>query len=472
MNNEEKSGKIIKAGLGYTIGNYLLKGLSFLSVPIFARLLSTEDFGEYNTFVAYEGILFVLIGFAIHSSYKNAKYRYIDDIGYNGYKTYISNTMLLITVSGIIWFLLFIFLSPILSNLLGLEIPALPLLILYSYSSAILVCYNTDVGLRYQYKSFLTISGVNAISNIVLSVLLIITVFSNKKYYGRMLGTVIPIFCIAVFVIIHYLLQAKPNNTKSMLKWGLKYSIPIIPHGISQIVLTSFDRIMITNMIGKGESGVYSFAYTVYSILAVTKTSLDTVWTTWFYEKMNSKKYIEIKRYSTYYVILIYLLSTMLMLISPEIIIILGGEKYSESIYSVLPIVAGGFFAFLYNLPAGVEYFHEKTKFIAIGTTSAAIINIFLNYYFIKSYGYIAAAYTTLVTYILYFLFHYILARKIDKNVFFSVKTFSICSLLIILQVFLIQRAIPYFLIRLLLFFLVVIAAIVLGEKNYQYIVR
>jgi len=33
---ELKNNKIIKAGLGYTIGNYLIKGLSFLTIPIFA----------------------------------------------------------------------------------------------------------------------------------------------------------------------------------------------------------------------------------------------------------------------------------------------------------------------------------------------------------------------------------------------------------------------------------------------------
>ena len=70
------SDKVIKAGIGYTIGNYLLKGLSFLSVPVFSKLLSTTEYGRYSTFVAYEAILFVLIGAAIHSSYKNARYKY------------------------------------------------------------------------------------------------------------------------------------------------------------------------------------------------------------------------------------------------------------------------------------------------------------------------------------------------------------------------------------------------------------
>ena len=65
-----KNNKIFKASAGYTIGNYLLRGLGFITVPIFSRLLSTADFGIYNTFMSYEGILYLCIGLALHSSIK------------------------------------------------------------------------------------------------------------------------------------------------------------------------------------------------------------------------------------------------------------------------------------------------------------------------------------------------------------------------------------------------------------------
>ena len=70
-----KSNKVIKAGLGYTIGNYFLRGLGFITVPIFARILTEEDFGIYNNFMAYEGIIYLLICLALHTCIKNAKYQ-------------------------------------------------------------------------------------------------------------------------------------------------------------------------------------------------------------------------------------------------------------------------------------------------------------------------------------------------------------------------------------------------------------
>ena len=76
--SEQSSNRVLKAGIGYTIGNYLLKGLSFFTIPLFTRLLTTQDYGKYSVFLSYEDIVFVLIGFAIHSSYKNARYKSVE----------------------------------------------------------------------------------------------------------------------------------------------------------------------------------------------------------------------------------------------------------------------------------------------------------------------------------------------------------------------------------------------------------
>ena len=78
MNTEKAKGpgKVAKAGAGYVIGNYLLKGITFLSAPIFTRLLTTADFGLYSTYTAYWSIFYIILGLALHSSIATAKYKY------------------------------------------------------------------------------------------------------------------------------------------------------------------------------------------------------------------------------------------------------------------------------------------------------------------------------------------------------------------------------------------------------------
>lgn len=444
--------KVIQAGIGYTVGNYLLKGVVFLTSPIFARVLSTSDFGIYNTFAAYESIISIMIGCAIHSSYKNARYKFglIQEGSKKGkdFDTYVASSMLFIITSCCCWILAVnLFCNP-LQTLTGFNRFCLNLLVIYGFSGAVVSCFNSNASLQYRYQSFLKVSACNAVGNIIVSLFLIYLVFPGQKYMGRILGTIIPLFLLAIYISVHFLKKAIPQNIRAFWTWGIKYSMPIVPHGISQVILSQFDRIMINSMIGSSEAGIYSFAYTIFTIIKVTFQSLDNVWCQWFYDQMHTENLQNIRKKSSIYMILILSFSSVLMLISPELIEILGSSKYRQAIYCVIPIVAGGYFTFLYSIPSSVEYYYGKTKYIALGTTSAALINIVLNYFFISRTGYISAAYTTLFTYVLYFCFHYFLAWKIQKGCLFSNKVVFTCCLLILTISGIAIILIPYFLLR------------------------
>ena len=421
--------KILQAGLGYTIGNYLIKGLAFLTVPLFSRLMSTSDYGIYNTFVASEGIIYVLIGFALHTSYKSAWYKFVDEKNSrNEFDLYVSDTFAFIILNTIVWLFICDLFSDYITDFLSLNRLQLNLLVMYSAATAILACYNAYIGIDYRYKKFIVISSVNAVANIILSIIFMYTVMSENRATGRMMGTTLPVVFISSLIICSFFKKELPKSGKKYLKWGLKYSIPIVPNGIGQVILGQFDRIMIHKMVGASSAGVYSFAYNVFGLVNVTAMSLDNVWGPWLFRKMRDKDYESIKRKSRIYLIIMALFSAIIILISPELVKLLGDVEYWNASYCVIPIIAGGYFNFMCSLPISVEYFYEKTKIIATGTIIAAIINIILNFFFIKEFGYIAAAYTTLVTYIIYFFSHYTITKYIHGNYLFSNKTICQCS--------------------------------------------
>ncbi len=407
--------KVMKAGIGYTIGNYMLKGLSFLTVPVFSRLLSTADYGVFNTYLAYQTILFLLVGLALHSSLKNACYKYKDK-----FNAYISNCILIAIISLAVWLLCGNLLYPFYGKWLGFSRLVVNLLLLDSFGTAMIQFFNVYVGLDYRYTSFLKISASNALMNLGISIFLIQTIFKNDRATGRILGNAIPVALIAVVIITYFFRKEKPKYNGEYTKYAITYSLPLIPHGISQVILSQFDRIMIKNMVGSSQAGIYSFGYNIFSIINVTANSLDNVWGPWFYEKMAKKKYDEIKTYSSKYAFGMLLFSGLVMLGTPELVKILGAREYWDAMYTVIPIVVSGYFMFLYTFPSSVEYYYEKTKYIALGTGLAAVINIILNSIFIQKYGYVAAAYTTLVTYFLYFIFHYIISLRIQKETVFE----------------------------------------------------
>lgn len=416
-----KKNRVIKAGIGYTIGNYLLKGINFLTVPIFTRLMSTNDYGIYSIYMTYDAIITTFIAFSLHSSLKNAKYKYKEK-----FNEYVSSILILPVLFLMLLLLVVNLFCSEFTYLLDLNRIVLNFLLFHSFANAIVTIYNNKLGIDYRYQDFLKISFTNTILNLGISLILMFTIFRDERYLGRIFGSSLPLLGIAVFIYAKAFRLEKPKVNKAYWKFGLTYSLPIIPHGISQIILSSFDRIMIKAIIGTAEAGIYSLGTNIEQLVKVTTASLDTVWGPWFYEKMSKKDYKNIRKYSTYYAYGMFIFISCLMIAAPEIVSIMGADAYQDAKYVVIPLLNCTYFTFLYTLPATVEYYYQKTNMIAVGTMGAALLNVILNYFCIKTFGYLAASYTTLISYAAYFVFHYLIAKKVAGIQIFHTKMISI----------------------------------------------
>ena len=400
--------KALKAGIGYTVGNILIKGIGFLTLPLFSRIMTTDDFGTFSVFISFDSILFVIIGMALHSSVRNANITFENKID-----EYVSSVSIIYIIN------LFIILSVVflfgntLSKLLGLPFVLLVLLVIHSFCSALLTLYNTRISIDYSYLRYLVVALFNSLGNVGLSLLFIFTVCKNNAVLGRVSGVTVTVLLVTVYILIYFYKRALPKPVKKYWVFGIKYSLPIIPHGISQVLLAQFDRIMINSMVSAASAGIYSLAGNLKIILTVVSDSVSVAWTTWFYEKAKVDEIKEINKRATFLAFLFLGFAIILCGISPELIFILGGAAYAEGKYVAIPMIVDAYVLFLYNIIVPSEYYKEKTIYIMIGTFFAAVVNIITNYIFIGKYGYIAAAYTTLFSYMCYLILHICISRKV-----------------------------------------------------------
>lgn len=431
MGREDGANKVINAGIGYTIGNILIKGISFLTIPLFTRLMATEDYGIYNTYVAYVSIVAFIVSLGMDPTLKNAEYDFADRKG-----SYLST----ILVTSFIFFLVTLFGISVfghqLSDLLGLNRLLLMLIAVQAEAQAFINIYNIKLSLSYSSKSYLKIAVFNTVVSIFLSLLLIITVFKTNRYMGRVVGGIVPLVLVAVCIFIRKVVCFEGIRfDMKMMSYALTLGLPLVPHLLAQIVNSQFDRIMISQMVGFSESGIYSFTYNIAVILQIIYSSLDSVWSPWFFSHMNSSAYSDIRVAAKKYVILMVFMTVSLMTISREFIMLMAPAAYWEGIRLVPILILGIFMLFLYTLPAGVEYFTKKTGFIALGSVLTAICNVILNYFGIRQYGYIAAAYTTLASYIILFVLHWIISRRLISNKIYSLKHIIMCISVVVIWV-------------------------------------
>jgi O-antigen/teichoic acid export membrane protein len=320
---------------------------------------------------------------------------------------YIGNALLFLAIGALFYRQL--------SGLLDLPPVAVFLLVLGSFSSAVITLYNTRISLDYAYKKYLLVSACSSISNVGFSLLLILTAFRDQRALGRMVGSIVPLFVIAIIILLSFFRKEKPRPSKTYWRFGVKYSLPIIPHGISQVLLNQFGRIMIRNMEGDGPAGIYSLAGNIKLVLTIITDSIATAWNTWFYSHMDKGDKKAIQQRSVQLMGLFFILTVGLMALSPELVFILGGKGYDQAKFVAIPMILDAFILFLYNIIVPSEYYSKKTTFIMVGTMVAAGINIALNYIFIQRFGFLAVGYTTLFAYVCYLVLHIIISRKLVK---------------------------------------------------------
>ena len=98
-------------------------------------------------------------------------------------------------------------------------------MVFQSYGAALLQISNAKLSLKYQYKKYLAYAAFNTISNVVISLILILTVFNGPREYGRILGSAIPMVLIGLHI---YLMNGLYGYDKDMAVYGLKIGTPLI----------------------------------------------------------------------------------------------------------------------------------------------------------------------------------------------------------------------------------------------------
>ncbi|MDT2362943.1 oligosaccharide flippase family protein [Enterococcus faecium] len=458
-----KKSKLIRSSFWYTIGNFFIKGISFVTIPIFVNITSQAEYGLINNFTSFVSIFSLVIGLSLNSCVNNASFDYRDEI-----KEFLSSVLFLATSS----FLIFVFLGNIMflfrNSIFDMNPLVFNLMLSQSFSTFLVAYVQAYFTIHFEHFKYLALSLISTTLNVGISVLLMQTLLQSNKYLGRALGGALGLGIIAVILYMIIMFKGKKLIDISYWKYALKISLPLIPHTLSNVMLAQFGRIMINSSLGASQAGIYSYISNIGIILNVVWQSTNNAWVPWFYGEMNKKKYTNIKKVSNYYLLAFTVLSIVVMVGSVDLARIMAPEEYYSGLSLVIPISLGYFFQFLYSLPVNVEFYEKKTTYIALGTVASAIVNIGLNIVFIPKLGIIAAGYTTVVTYFLLFLFHYFMAKKItNRQLFNTSKIWFIIVFMIIFSVVL-HLVINHLILRytLLLVCLVVIGGYFIKNKK------
>ena len=404
--------KVVKSGVWYMISSIAIRAVAIITSPIYTSMLSTGDYGIANTFNSWVEVFNILTCLCVVYSIGRAKIDFADK-----FDEYMSSLQALSSSFAFVVLIFVTIFRQQVSTWIEYEVPFVIVLFVYLCISPSVEYTLQKCRYEYKYKENILISVFICIGTVVFSILLMLA-FNDKRYVGKILGTLLPTFLMGLFCYVRILKRGRTFYNKEYWLYALKFGIPMIPHAFALVILAQIDRIMIKSICGPADTGLYTYGYGFATLLAVFTNAIGQAWLPWFNDQLHADKREEIKAIQKKLVLLGIFLTIGFITVAPEALMILApnGRDYWVAKWVIPPVALGTLAQYFYQNYVNLELFRKKTPLIAASSISAAFVNYGLNYIAIPRFGYISAAYTTLLSYIFLMLFHYVATRYVLKE--------------------------------------------------------
>ncbi len=454
----------VKVSTAYAICSIIQNCIQFVTLPIFTRLLTTEQFGQYTIYTSWSSIFVIFITLNLaYGSFSTAMVKFEDKRD-----EYIASVQGICVVAAGIFLLLYLPFRKYWNVLLELPTSMVILMVVEILANLGILLWSGKKRFEFKYVGVVAVTLFNAIVGPLVAYLLVIN--TEEKGYARIIGYAgITVMVGGVIFIINAIKGGNPFR-KEFWKYALGFNIPLIAYYLSQTVFNQSDRIMISHFCGKDKAAVYGVAYTLSIVLTFVLNAINNSYVPWFYNRIKEKETKANRPIANMLSILMAVLLACVVWLAPEIIMILAGEAYMEAVWVVPPVTLSVLLLFYSQMFINVEFYFEEKKKLVGASIFAAVINIVLNAILIPVFDYYAAGYTTLVSYLVFALSNYyamkkVLAEKEQENDAFHLKGLSIIFIAFMAVVFLGMALYNYLVVRIIIMAVVLLALIIMRNK-------
>jgi O-antigen/teichoic acid export membrane protein len=275
-----------------------------------------------------------------------------------------------------------------------------------------------------------------ALINFINSLINVATIFSVIYFHKSivLLSTNLLVFSAIGLVLYHGFVKKyipKPEVFRAVLSldWSLvkKIMIAAFPFALLVGFSTIYNRIdiiLITNVLGYKETGLYTAAYKFFDLMgffpAIVSHSIYPVFTSLMAQRDLLSVRDMIEKYLRFMMALALPIGVGGMLLAKPIILVLAGQEYAEAA-SVLAILVWAPAVLFIYIVANSLVISQLTKFAVAITGANVFINIVGNLLLLPHIGIRGAAIMTVASEALQGIFYfYFIHRKITKFHFFS----------------------------------------------------
>ncbi|MFH1776598.1 MAG: oligosaccharide flippase family protein [Candidatus Omnitrophota bacterium] len=411
--------KQIKHSFLYIVSVLVSNLVTLVSLPIFTRILSKEDYGIFALAEVFGMFVTGLANFGMLIAYERNYFKYCDDRDKCAKLLY--STLLFTCANFTLFFLLACVLQKQLSFLVFRSDKYGTLLIfnlladfIFSVQLYFLCFYKNSENARSNVSYSITYCLLNFI--LAFSFIALLRIGVSGLIYAKLIAASV----ITLVLVFCFLRQYPLSFDKSILFESVRLAYPLTPRIFLGVIGTKIDQYIIGLLGSLGAVGVYNIGQRVASMVFVYMTSLENVFSPYVYKKMFEQKEDNnrvIGQYLTIFAYISIFLALCVAIFSSEIISLLTPPAFrgAADIIIVLTLYYGFLF---FNKITGMQLLYaKKTHISAALIISTYVLNIAMSIPFIIRWGAEGAAWATFLSGLISGTAYYIFAQK-----FYAIK--------------------------------------------------
>jgi len=422
-----REGKLAKNTLILSIGTFLPRLASFVTLPILTGYLTQTEMGTYDLITVLESLFLPTVTLQIQA----AAFRFLIDVrgDEEKVKEIVTTITAFIVPASLISLVLLYFCMGRTSSSIRILICLYFLADIFA-NAARQVCRGLNENMEYSISAI-----VSALGKMIFAVVCV--------YYMRagLKGTVIALLMSTVFSLFYLILRAKVYRyvqpgyfSRSKLVEMLRYSWPMVPNSMSAWVMRASDRFVVTFFMGVEMNAIYAVANKIPGLLTVAQNTFTLAW------QENATVVSKDRDAGEYYS---HMFGTMfdlmagffglLIAATPILFKLLIRGDYTEA-YNQIPILfVAMFFSGMSTFLGGIYVAYKESKSVGVTTMAAAACNLIVDVVLIRRIGLYAASGSTMISYLMLFIY-----RSIDVQRMVKV-TYKVKHMLIILAIMVVE---------------------------------
>lgn len=382
-----------RSSLFFTLTNLLCKGAAFLFTPIFTRLLTPLDYGEFSLFSTFLSLCTVaatmeISGGIIMRLFQKERDRHFLAI----LSAWLISVVAALPITILLWLIKRF-------GGMGMSFPFAYLFLFVALASISLInLYVSRSKFLYRWVPPLITSVLQSIVAPIISIALLnVSHLSSANHVSVKIGGVTAVLALtAVFLLLLTLKETRSEtahgvklyNSRAFIissaKFLLKLAMPLLPYYLSIMVISQADKLFVSSIFGKSELAKYSVAYSAGVALTAITGGIMGALSPWLMRKARANEYKKIRQTLDRIITAAVPVIVLFLCFAPEIFAFLAPKEYQTAlpvlfISTLIPIPLA-----LAQCSSSIAIANEKVGGVLFSGVFPATITVALDFLIIK----------------------------------------------------------------------------------------